>query len=245
MNSFCWLLLTAGLLAVASCLLPNVYTPLCETPPARALFCEKRSPNKCGERPTRRHKNRDQVNDMSPGMRRLLIVRLLIALFCFVFSDSFRNEAFRSVGTTTGPLIFPTTSDNNFTAIALLDGISVPGSVAYKQYKYYQFPYRYPSENPFDPKDPLKFSIQFDLQSQSGDADLLVSCFFRPTGDENGIPSRAIGHYNFSSQRYDEDEISITADYPHNCALPGKAAVYTLISSPLYSLPSIKQLSIC
>lgn len=177
-------------------------------------------------------------------MRHFLIVRLFAALFCFVFIESIRNEAFlrknfRSVGTTVGSQLLHTSS-NNLTAITLIDGISTPGSVAYRQYNYYQFPYRYQSENPFDPKDPLKNSIQFDLQPQSGDADLLVSCLFRPTGDESGIPSRTLGHFNFSSQRYDEDEISVAANYPHNCALPGSesclSACSTGLASSLYIL---------
>ena len=108
-----------------------------------------------------------------------------------------------------------TTTTTNRTATVLEAGVTIEGSVYESNYVYYQFPYRY-SGVPYDPNDPLKNSIQFDLQPLTGDADLLVSCLFRPTGNENGIPSRQ--HFNYSSQRFDEDVISIPANHKDNCA---------------------------
>ena len=103
----------------------------------------------------------------------------------------------------------------NHTAIVLEAGVTLEGSVYESNYVYYQFPYRY-NGDPYDPNDPWKNSVQFDLQPLTGDADLLISCVFRPTDDENGIPSRQ--HFNFSSQRFDEDVISIPANHKDNCA---------------------------
>ena len=107
------------------------------------------------------------------------------------------------------------TTTINRTATVLEAGVTIEGSVYESNYVYYQFPYRY-SGDPYDPNDPLKNSIQFDLQTLTGDADLLVSCLFRPTGDEHGIPSRQ--HFNYSSQRFDEDVISIPPNHKDNCA---------------------------
>ena len=80
--------------------------------------------------------------------------------------------------------------------------------------------------DPYDPSDPAKNSIRFYLQSISGDADLCSTCSLTATGDSTGTPSLLPGHFNFSSTRYSDDFISISADYPLNCARAGRSGVF-------------------
>jgi hypothetical protein len=80
--------------------------------------------------------------------------------------------------------------------------------------------------DPYDPSDPLKNSIQIDLEPISGDADLFVACKIDPTGDDYGIPSALIGHSNFSSQHYEEEVLSISATNPINCARQGNSGTF-------------------
>lgn len=80
--------------------------------------------------------------------------------------------------------------------------------------------------DPYDPSDPLKNSIIMDLKPTVGDSDIFVACSLAATGDNAGTPSRLPGHFNFSSEHYSEDMISVSAMDPLNCARAGRSGVF-------------------
>ena len=80
--------------------------------------------------------------------------------------------------------------------------------------------------DPYDPSDPMKNSIIMDLQYTAGDPDMFVACSLAATGDDAGTPSRSPGHFNFSSEHYNEDMISVSANDPLNCARAGRSGVF-------------------
>lgn len=91
-------------------------------------------------------------------------------------------------------MVHCTTSD---AATVLVEGFSITDSVAVGSYKYYRF----------HDTDPLS-TVLFDLlptatgdsvSAGMGDVDLYVGCQLHATGNDNGMPSKMIGHYNFSS----------------------------------------------
>jgi hypothetical protein len=100
----------------------------------------------------------------------------------------------------------------------LQDGIQATGSLKAGQYQYFRYYDNLPSED-----------IWFDLMPSGGDADIYVSCQFTATNTDEGYPSKAMGHYNFSSILYLEDTLVIpaTADSKSSCHRRGAAsAVY-------------------
>ena len=108
----------------------------------------------------------------------------------------------------------------------LVDGVTLDGVVEQHSYRYYSYAWSYPVPNPpYTPSDPLKNSLAFDLHPMLGDADLYVACHVHPTGDDAGVPSRATGHFNFSSAGWDEDALTVAANAPANCALQGARSV--------------------
>lgn len=80
--------------------------------------------------------------------------------------------------------------------------------------------------DPFDPQDPHKNSITFDLHSTSGDSDLFISCILEESQGTYLTPSNVQGHYNFSSQHSNEDILSISAGDTKNCARHGESGTF-------------------
>eukprot|EP01041_Mallomonas_annulata_P003044 gene3044-5962_t len=96
------------------------------------------------------------------------------------------------------------------TVVTLSEGTSIIDTVTKGSYHYYRF---------FD-ISPNK-DVAFDVLPLTGDADLMISCYIKPTGDDNGIPSRSKGHYNYSSQHMNEDAILIPAENNKNTCKNG------------------------
>jgi hypothetical protein len=94
---------------------------------------------------------------------------------------------------------------------SLSNGIPTKGSVTYQSYSYYQF---------IDSSNPSK-EVLFDLLPTTGDADLFVSCSMNLTGNDYGFPSRLSGHYDFQSQRYSEDTLSVSSSDAKSCSSNG------------------------
>lgn len=128
-----------------------------------------------------------------------------------------------AIGSVTPNIHDPTFRPLSDVAITpLIDGVTVDDSVYQHTYRYYAYTFSYPTPNPpYTPSDPLRNSLAFDLHPVLGDADLYVACEAHPTGDDDGKPSRSVGHFNFSSARWDEDALFVSANAPGNCALPG------------------------
>lgn len=82
------------------------------------------------------------------------------------------------------------------------------------------------ARDPFDPQDPHKNSITIDLHSTSGDSDLFVSCILEESQGRYLTPSKVPGHYNFSSEHFNEDILSISAGDTKNCARRGKSGTF-------------------
>ena len=97
-------------------------------------------------------------------------------------------------------------------ATVLVEGYSLQDTVSKGSYKYYRF----------QDSDPLH-SVYFDLLPTAGDADLMVGCILRPTGDDNGYPSKLSGHYNYSSQMYLEDTVVVSPSDTKSCSLGANA----------------------
>lgn len=87
------------------------------------------------------------------------------------------------------------------------------GQVPKDGYRYFRF---------FD-QTPAKASV-FDLVPTTGDADLFVGCRCLALGTDAGFPSRAPGHYNFSSQRWQEDAVQVPAGDARSCS--GRGVFY-------------------
>lgn len=92
-------------------------------------------------------------------------------------------------------------------ATLLVEGYSVQDTVEKGAYKYFRFVDSDPNH-----------SLYFDLLPTVGDADLMVGCTLAPTGTDAGYPSKATGHYNFSSEMYMEDLILIEPADTKRCA---------------------------
>ena len=82
------------------------------------------------------------------------------------------------------------------------------------------------ARDPFDPQDPHKNSITVDLHSTSGDSDLFVSCILEESQGTYLTPSKVPGHYNFSSEHFNEDILSISAGDTKNCARRGQSGTF-------------------
>lgn len=93
-------------------------------------------------------------------------------------------------------------------ATQLVEGYTVQDSVAAGTYKYYTFHDNDPSA-----------SVYFDLLPTVGDADLYIGCKLRPTGTDQGFPSKLAGHNNFSSQMFMEDTIVVGPTDHNSCSL--------------------------
>jgi hypothetical protein len=90
----------------------------------------------------------------------------------------------------------------------VMEGVAVQGSVYYGQYAYFQFLDAQPN-----------LDLEIDVQPTSGDVDLYISCSSDPTGTDAGFPSRT--NFNYSSTRYMEDSLWISASDRHSCSQNG------------------------
>lgn len=91
--------------------------------------------------------------------------------------------------------------------VTLQEGLEIHGNVLEGGYQYFRFHDSQPYQ-----------TIMFDLQPTGGDADLYVSCMLSATGNVEGYPSKAFGHYNFSSIAYMEDALAISPWDPKSCS---------------------------
>ena len=87
---------------------------------------------------------------------------------------------------------------------AMQDGEPAYDSVAPGVYKYYSFSVANSSLDVF-----------LDLTPYTGDADMFVSCYKNPTGDNTGTPSRNNNTWN--SQLWGEDTLAIPHTDPRSC----------------------------
>lgn len=90
--------------------------------------------------------------------------------------------------------------------LTIIEGLPYHGAVPYQRYRYFRF---------VDTK--TNTDLQFDVFPTSGDADLYISCLSNPIGNDNGYPSRSVGHYNVSSAHNSEDAITISAHSKYSC----------------------------
>lgn len=90
---------------------------------------------------------------------------------------------------------------------SLQDGFPVTDQLKGGQYRYYRY---------YDTH--LNEATWLDLRPTGGDADVFVSCKINPTGDDVGFPSKADGHFNFSSTSYLEDTLVIEPRHKRSCA---------------------------
>lgn len=125
-----------------------------------------------------------------------------------------------SVFAFSGPTRFTLRVVLDDTVTTLVEGVTLQDSLVASSYRYYRFY----DANPNEP-------VQFDVNPSIGDADIMISCKLRATGDDSGYPSKWIGHYNVSSARSLEDAVSISPDSPNSCSYrvaSGGAGVFYL-----------------
>lgn len=92
------------------------------------------------------------------------------------------------------------------TVTTLVEGTPLMGSIRRGHYRYYRF---------FD-NNPEQ-ALYMDVLPTYGDADMMVGCSVNPTGDDTGVPSKAQGHFNFSSMSFWEDTIEILPSNTLRC----------------------------
>ena len=101
--------------------------------------------------------------------------------------------------------------------VTLAEGLPLAGHVPRDAYRYFRF---------FD-QQPAQATV-LDLVPTSGDADLFVGCRCQSLGTDAGFPSRLPGHYNFSSQRWQEDAVQVPAGDAKSCSAAGRGGVFYL-----------------
>eukprot|EP01031_Cornospumella_fuschlensis_P035356 gene35356-42848_t len=108
------------------------------------------------------------------------------------------------------------------TVTTLSEGTPLMGSIRRGHYHYYRFFDNSPSQ-----------ALYIDVLPSYGDADMMVGCSVNPTGDDSGIPSKAQGHFNFSSMSFWEDTIEILPSNTLRCRgnslTPGSAIYYVAV----------------